>query len=74
MRWIILTVLATSLIAASAAQTATAAERHALKTLHHNFRGVYNQLNTPYAAPETGYGVSTGSNWRDDAKVEPAGN
>jgi hypothetical protein len=74
MRKIILSVLATSLIVASTAQMATAAERRALKTLHHNFAGAYNRLSTPYATPGTGYGLNTNSNWREDAKFEPAGN
>ena len=67
MRKIILTVLATSLIAASTAQMAAAAERHARHAHHDSFRGAYNQLSTPSNA-------GTGYNWRDDAKVEPAGN
>lgn len=72
MRKIILTVFATSLIAASTMQMATAAEPHAVKKLHHDFRGAYNQLSAPYATPDVGYGLST-TNWRDDAKVRPAG-
>ena len=67
MRKIILTVLATSLIAASTVQMAAAAERHARHTHHDSFRGAYNQLSTPSNA-DTGY------NWRDDAKFLPAGN
>ena len=67
MRKIILTVLATSLIAASTVQIAAAAERHARHAHHDSFRGAYNQLSTPSNA-------NTGYNWRDDAKVEPAGN
>jgi hypothetical protein len=75
MRKIILTVLATSLMAASTVQIAAAAERHAHQTYRDNFRGAYNQLSTPsYATPGTGYGSNAGSNWRDDAKFEPAGN
>ena len=75
MRKIILTVLATSLIAASTVQMAAAAERHARHAHHDSFRGAYNQLSTPsYATPGTGYGWNTGSSWRDDAKFEPAGN
>jgi hypothetical protein len=67
MRKIILTVLATSLIAASTVQTAAAAERHARHAHHDSFRGANNQLSTPS-------NVDTGSNWRDDAKFLPAGN
>jgi hypothetical protein len=67
MRKIILTVLATSLIAASTLQMAGAAERHARHTHHDSFRGAYNQLSTPSNA-DTRY------NWRDDAKFLPAGN
>ena len=66
MRKIILTVLATSLIAASTVQMAAAAERHARHAHHDSFRGAYNQLSTPSNA-DTGY------NWRDDAKFLPAG-
>jgi hypothetical protein len=44
MRKIILAVIATSLFAASTAQIAAAAERHAR---HDNFRGAYNRLSTP---------------------------
>lgn len=73
MRKIILTLLAASAIAASTTQMATAAERHAVKTLHQNFRGAYDQLSTPYATQGAGYGLNT-TNWRDDAKFEPAGN
>jgi len=67
MRKIILTVLATSLIAASTVQMANAAERHARHAHYDNFRGAYNQLSAPSNA-------DTGSNWRDDAKFLPAGN
>jgi hypothetical protein len=67
MRKIILTVLATSLIAASTVQMADAAERHARHAHHDSFRGAFNQLSTPSNA-------DTGSNWRDDAKFLPAGN
>lgn len=73
MRKIILTALATSLMAASTVQIATAAERHSHQTYRDNFRGAYNQLSTPYATPGMAYGRNTGSNWRDDAKFEPAG-
>jgi hypothetical protein len=66
MRKIILTVLATSLIAASTVQMAAAAERHARHAHHDSFRGAYNQLSTP-SNGDTGY------NWRDDAKFLPAG-
>jgi len=66
MRKIILTVLATSLIAASTAQMANAAERHVRHAHHSDFRGSYNQLSTPS-------NEGTGYNWRDDAKFEPAG-
>ena len=66
MRKIILTVLATSLIAASTVQMAAATERHVRHTHHDSFRGAYNQLSTPSNA-DTGY------NWRDDAKFLPAG-
>ena len=66
MRKIILTVLATSLIAASTVQMAAAAERHARHAHHASFRGAYNQLSTPSNA-DTGY------NWRDDAKFLPSG-
>ena len=66
MRKIILTVLATSLIATSTVQMADAAERHARHTHHDSFRGAYNQLSTPSNA-DAGY------NWRDDAKFLPAG-
>jgi len=64
-RKIILTVLATSLMAASTVQIAAAAERHARHAHHDDFRGAYNQMSAP---------VNTGSSWRDDAKFEPAGN
>jgi predicted secreted protein len=67
MRKIILTVLATSLIAASTVQMADAAERHVRHAHHDSFRGAYNQLSTPS-------NTDTGSNWRDDAKFLPAGN
>ena len=50
MRKIILTILATSLIAASTVQMADAAERHARHTHHDSFRGAYNQLSTPSVA------------------------
>jgi hypothetical protein len=74
MRKIILTVLATSLMAASTVQVASAAERHSHKT-YRDFRGAYDEVNAPsYATPGTGYGWTTGSNWRDDAKFRPAGN
>jgi predicted secreted protein len=65
MRKNILTVLATSLIAASTAQVAAAAERHVRHSHHDAYRGAYNQLSVP---------ADTGSSWRDDAKFEPAGN
>ena len=64
MRKIILTVLATSLIAASTVQMADAfAERHA-RHAHHvtAFCGAFNQLSTPSNA-DTGY------NWRDACEV-----
>lgn len=47
MRKIILTVLATSLMAASTVQFATAAERHGHRTYRDSFRGAYNQVNGP---------------------------
>jgi Ni/Co efflux regulator RcnB len=75
MRKIILTILASSLMAASTVQIATAAERHAHQTHRDNFRGAYNQLSTSsHVTSATGYGWDTGNSWRDDAKFEPAGN
>lgn len=47
MRSIILTVFATSLIAASTVQMASAAEHHARKASRDSFRGSYNQLIMP---------------------------
>ena len=70
MRKIILTVLATSLIAASTVQMAAAAERHARHAHHDRFRGAYNQLSTPSNA-DAGY--NAGYYWRDDAKYLPSG-
>lgn len=74
MRKIILTTIVTSLVAASTIQMAAAAEHHTHKA-YRDFRGAYNQVNaSSQAIPGMGYGLNTGSNWRDDAKFEPAGN
>jgi hypothetical protein len=74
MRKTIFSVLAALVVIASTTQMTMASERHAHKAYRDNFRGAHNQLIVPsYAAPGTGYGMSTGGNWRDDAKFEPSG-
>jgi len=74
MRKIILTTLLTSLVAASTIQMAAAAEHRAHKAYRDNFRGAYDQVDTPsHAIPGMGYGLNRAGNWRDDAKFEPAG-
>ena len=47
MRKLILTAVATSLVAMSTVQMASAAEWHAHKAYRENFRGAYNQLIMP---------------------------
>jgi hypothetical protein len=73
MRNTALTILGALLVTCSTVQLSMASEHQAHKA--RNFRGAYNQLNDPaYEAPATGYGWSTGGNWRDAAKFSPAGN
>jgi hypothetical protein len=74
MRKTIFSVLAALAVTALTAQATMASEHHAHKAYRDNFRGAHNQLIAPsYGAPGAGYGLSTGGNWRDDAKFEPSG-
>ena len=74
MRKTIFSVLAALVVTVSTTQMTMASEHHAHKAYRDNFRGAHNQMIVPsYAAPATGYGLSTGGNWRDDAKFEPSG-
>jgi hypothetical protein len=71
MRKIILSTLAAVMVTGLTAQMAMASEHHAYKAYRDNFRGARNELVAPsYVTP----GIGFSRNWRDDAKVEPAGN